>query len=145
MKLELVLLPVADVDRAKAFYVEKLGFHLDVDHRPSDTFRVVQMTPPGSACSITVGIGITDAMPGSVRGTHLVVTDIEAARAELVAREVEVSEIRHFAAGASTTSSGAWAPGPDPEHRDYNSFADFADPDGNTWVLQEVRGGKAGA
>jgi catechol 2,3-dioxygenase-like lactoylglutathione lyase family enzyme len=138
MKLELVLLPVADVDRAKAFYVEKLGFNLDVDHRASDTFRVVQMTPPGSACSVTVGIGITDATPGSVRGTHLVVTDIEAARAELVGRGVEVSEVRHFA-------SGAWAPGPDPEHHDYASFADFADPDGNTWVLQEVRRGKAGA
>jgi len=138
MKLELVLIPVTDVDRAKAFYTEKVGFHLDVDHHPSDEFRVVQMTPPGSACSVTIGVGITDATPGSVRGTHLVVYDIEAARAELVGRGVAVSEIRHM-------GPGGWSPGPDPEHRDYASFADFADPDGNTWVLQEVRRGKAGA
>ena len=90
LKLELVLIPVSDVDRAKAFYTEKLGFSLDVDTQPSESFRVVQMTPPGSACSITIGIGITDAEPGSYRGTHLVVSDIEAARAELVARGVEV-------------------------------------------------------
>ena len=134
LKLELVLLPVADVDRAKAFYVEQLGFSLDVDHQPSEEFRVVQMTPPGSACSITIGIGITDAEPGSYRGTHLVVTDLEAARAELVGRGVEVSEIRHM------TPEG-WQPGVDPEHARYNSFADFADPDGNTWVLQEVPAG----
>ena len=134
MKLELVLLPVSDVDRAKAFYTEKAGFALDVDHQPSDEFRVVQMTPPGSACSVTIGIGITSAEPGSYRGTHLVVSDIEAARAELVERGVDVSEIRHMGADG-------WQPGPDPEHRDYNSFADFADPDGNTWVLQEVPGG----
>ena len=130
-KLELVLIPVTDVDRAKAFYVERLGFSLDVDHQPNEAFRVVQMTPPGSACSITIGIGITEAEPGSYRGTHLVVTDIEAARAELVGRGVEVGEIRHM------TPDG-WQPGPDPEHARYNSFADFADPDGNTWVLQEV-------
>ena len=129
-KLELMLIPVTDVDRAKAFYTEKAGFHLDVDHRVGDKFRVVQMTPPGSACSITIGIGVTDAAPGSVRGTHLVVNDIEAARASLVERRVDVGEIRHFA-------SGGWAPGPDPEHRDFNSFADFSDPDGNTWILQE--------
>jgi catechol 2,3-dioxygenase-like lactoylglutathione lyase family enzyme len=130
-RLELMLIPVSDVDRAKAFYTEKLGFTLDVDHQPNEQFRVVQMTPPGSACSITLGIGITDAAPGSYRGTHLVVSDIEAARAELVGRGVEVSEIRHM-------GEKGWEPGPDPEHRDYNSFADFADPDGNTWVLQEV-------
>src|SRR5712691_72163 len=93
-KLELVLIPVSDVDRAKAFYVEEVGFNLDVDHRAGDEFRVVQMTPPGSACSVTIGIGITDATPGSYRGTHLVVTDIEAARAELAGRGVDVSEIR---------------------------------------------------
>ena len=131
LKLELVLVPVTDVDRAKAFYVERLGFSLDVDHQPNEEFRVVQMTPPGSACSITIGIGITDAEPGSYRGTHLVVTDIEAARAELVGRGVDVSEIRHM------TPEG-WQPGVDPGHARYNSFADFADPDGNTWVLQEV-------
>ncbi len=134
-KLELVLIPVSDVDSAKAFYVETVGFGLDVDHQPNDEFRVVQMTPPGSACSITVGKGITSATPGSVRGTHLIVSDIEAARAELVGRGVGVSEVRHM------TPSG-WATGPDPEHRDYNSFADFTDPDGNTWVLQEVKGGQ---
>jgi catechol 2,3-dioxygenase-like lactoylglutathione lyase family enzyme len=133
LKLELVLIPVSDVDRAKAFYTEKAGFHLYVDHQPSEEFRVVQMTPPGSACSITIGIGITDAAPGSYRGTHLVVTDIEAARAELVERGVEVSDIRHM-------GPGGWEPGPDPAHGDYASFADFSDPDGNTWVLQERRG-----
>lgn len=129
-KLELVLIPVADVDRAKTFYTEKVGFNLDVDTSPVEGFRVVQMTPPGSACSITIGTGITDAAPGSYRGTHLVVTDIEAARADLVGREVDVSEVRHFA-------GGEWRPGADPEHTDYGSFADFKDPDGNTWVLQE--------
>jgi catechol 2,3-dioxygenase-like lactoylglutathione lyase family enzyme len=130
-KLELVLLPVSDVDRTKAFYVDKLGFNLDVDHQPSEEFRVVQMTPQGSACSITIGIGITKATPGSYEGIHLIVKDIEAARAELVGRGVEVSEIRHM-------GPDGWEPGPDPEHSDYNSFADFSDPDGNTWVLQEV-------
>jgi catechol 2,3-dioxygenase-like lactoylglutathione lyase family enzyme len=133
LKLELVLIPVTDVDRAKAFYADKAGFAVHVDHQPSDDFRVVQLDPPGSACSITIGKGVTDAAPGSVKGTHLVVTDIEAARAELVGRGVEVGEIRHFA-------SGTWAPGADPEHRNYNSFADFSDPDGNTWLLQERRG-----
>jgi catechol 2,3-dioxygenase-like lactoylglutathione lyase family enzyme len=132
-KLELVLIPVADVDRAKEFYVDRLGFNLDVDHQPSEDFRVVQMTPPGSACSITIGIGITVATPGSYRGTHLVVTDIEAAREELAGRGVDVSEIRHM-------GPEGWEAGPDPERRDYGSFADFADPDGNTWVLQERRG-----
>jgi len=137
LKLELVLIPVSDVDRAKSFYTEKVGFDLDVDVSPVEGFRVVQMTPPGSACSITIGTGLTDAEPGSYRGTHLVVADIEAARAELVERGVEVSEIRHF-------DEGEWRAGPDPRHRDYGSFADFADPDGNTWVLQEVRHGKPG-
>ena len=130
-KLELVLIPVSDIDAAKAFYMDKAGFVLDVDHQPNDEFRVVQLTPPGSACSITFGKGITDAAPGSYRGTHLVVADIEAARADLVARGVEVSEIRHM------TPEG-WKPGADPAHTKYGSFADFSDPDGNTWVLQEV-------
>jgi catechol 2,3-dioxygenase-like lactoylglutathione lyase family enzyme len=132
-RLELVLIPVSDVDRAKAFYTERLGFALDVDTRPTEEFRDVQMTPPGSGCSITIGTGITSAEPGSYRGTHLVVTDIEQARSELVGRGVDVSDIRHF-----DRENGEWRPGPDPEHSDYNSFADFADPDGNTWVLQEV-------
>ncbi len=129
-KLELVLLPVTDVDRAKAFYTEKMGFNLDVDHRAGDQFRVVQLTPDGSSCSISFGVGISDAEPGSVRGLHLVVPDIEKARAELVDRGIEVSNVRHM------TPEG-WVDGPDPKHANYNSFADFADPDGNTWVLQE--------
>ena len=131
-KLELIIVPVSDVDRAKDFYVEKCGFTLDVDHRPNEDFRVVQITPPGSACSLTIGKGLTTAEPGTYKGTHLVVTDIEAARAELMARGVEVSDIRHM------TAQG-WQPGPDPAHTDYGSFADFNDPDGNTWALQEVR------
>jgi catechol 2,3-dioxygenase-like lactoylglutathione lyase family enzyme len=130
LKLEVVMVPVADVDRAKAFYTDTVGFALDVDHRASEEFRIVQLTPPGSACSIIIGVGMTDAAPGSTRGTHLVVTDVESARAELVGRGLKVSEIRHM-------GSNGWVPGPDPEHRDYNSFAEFADPDGNTWVLQE--------
>jgi len=131
-KLELVLLPVTDVDRAKAFYSEQLGFHVDVDHRAGEQFRVVQLTPPGSACSITIGIGITQAVPGSVQGLHLVVNDIEAAYAQLVERKVVASEIFHFEAGQQ-------APGPDPERRDYGSFISFSDPDGNSWLVQEVK------
>jgi catechol 2,3-dioxygenase-like lactoylglutathione lyase family enzyme len=130
--LELVLVPVSDVDRAKAFYIEKAGFNLDVDHRAGDAFRVVQLTPPGSACSITIGTGITDATPGSVRGLHLVVSDIEAARAELVERGMDASEIFHF-------ESAGRVPGPDPQRGKYNSFVSFGDPDGNTWLVQEAR------
>jgi catechol 2,3-dioxygenase-like lactoylglutathione lyase family enzyme len=130
-KLELVLLPVTDVDRAKAFYIEQVGFNLDVDHRAGDEFRVVQLTPPGSACSISIGKGITDAAPGSVRGLHLVVTDIEAAHAELTERGVGAGEIFHFEAGQQQ-------PGPDPQRQDYGSFLSFNDPDGNSWVVQEV-------
>jgi catechol 2,3-dioxygenase-like lactoylglutathione lyase family enzyme len=130
LKLELVLVPVGDVDAAKAFYSEQAGFHVHVDHKAGDTFRVVQLDPPGSACSIAIGRGITEAAPGSLRGLHLVVTDIVEARAELTARGVEVSEIRHM-------SETGWQPGPHPDRVDYNSFADFSDPDGNTWLLQE--------
>jgi catechol 2,3-dioxygenase-like lactoylglutathione lyase family enzyme len=129
-KLELILLPVTDVDRAKAFYSEQCGFNIDVDHQPNENFRVVQLTPAGSACSVTFGIGITTRPPGSVEGLHLVVTDVEAARAELVSRGVEVSPVRHM------TPSG-WVDGVDPNRAPFNSFADFADPDGNGWVLQE--------
>lgn len=129
-KLELLLIPVSDVDRAKAFYVEKMGFNLDVDHTISEEFRVVQMTPAGSECSITIGIGMTDATPGSYRGTHLCVTDIVAAREELAGRGVDVSDVRHM-------GPDGWAPGPDPERRTFYSYADLTDPDGNTWVLQE--------
>jgi catechol 2,3-dioxygenase-like lactoylglutathione lyase family enzyme len=129
--IEVVLLPVTDVDRAKAFYSEQLGFHVDVDHKASERFRVVQLTPPGSSCSVSIGVGITDAEPGSVRGIHLCVPDIEAAHAELVGRGVEVSEIQHFENGQPT-------PGPDPDRRDFGSYVFFSDPDGNTWALQEV-------
>lgn len=130
-ELQLVLIPVTDVDRAKEFYTENAGFALDVDHRAGDEFRVVQCTPPGSACSIAFGINITEAPPGSVQGLHLVVTDIETARDELVGRGVDVSAARHM------TPEG-WVDGPDPERQDYNTFADFRDPDGNVWILQEV-------
>jgi catechol 2,3-dioxygenase-like lactoylglutathione lyase family enzyme len=129
-KLELVIVPVSDVDRAKAFY-EKAGFNLDVDHRAGDAFRVVQLTPPGSACSITIGTGLTPAEPGSYQGLHLVVSDIDAARAELVERGIEVSEPYHFGAEGQT-------PGPDPQRGDYNSYLSFSDPDGNGWLVQEV-------
>lgn len=131
-KLEVVVVPVSDVDRAKEFYAEKVGFHLDVDHRAGEHFRVVQLTPPGSACSITVGTGLSDAAPGSVRGLQLVVPDIEAAHAHLAARGVEVSEISHF-------EEGGRRPGIDPQRRDFNSFVFFADPDGNSWTVQEGR------
>jgi catechol 2,3-dioxygenase-like lactoylglutathione lyase family enzyme len=131
-RLELVIVPVADVDRAKTFYVEKAGFILDVDHRAGDNFRVVQLTPPGSSCSISIGVGLSDMAPGSIKGLHLVVEDITVAREEMVSRGVPVSEIRHM-------SAEGWKPGPDPAHSKYNSFADFTDPDGNQWLLQEVR------
>ncbi|MEA2567021.1 MAG: hypothetical protein QOD49_2198 [Actinomycetota bacterium] len=137
-KLELVMVPVSDVDRAKTFYTEKAGFNLDVDHRAGEEFRVVQMTPAGSACSIAVGIGITKAAPGSAQGLHLVVSDIDAARSELAGRGVDVSEVQHF-------ESGGMVPGPDPERRDYGSYAFFSDPDGNSWAVQEVRRGGPGA
>jgi catechol 2,3-dioxygenase-like lactoylglutathione lyase family enzyme len=129
-KLELVVVPVSDVDRAKAFYTERAGFELHVDHRAGDSFRVVQLNPPGSACSIAVGTGITDAAPGSVRGLHLVVSDIVAAREELLSRGVEVGELRHM-------GEAGWSTGAHPERSDYATFASFADPDGNTWLLQE--------
>jgi catechol 2,3-dioxygenase-like lactoylglutathione lyase family enzyme len=130
-KLELILVPVTYVDRAKAFYTERVGFTLDVDHSGGDQFRVVQMTPPGSACSISVGVGITQAEPGSAHGMHLVVADIQEAVEELRQRGVEAADPRHM-------GSDGWVPGPHPERVDYGSFSDFADPDGNTWVLQEV-------
>lgn len=130
MKLELVVVPVSDVDRAKAFYIDQAGFGLDVDFSSGEDFRVVQLTPPGSACSITI-MRNTEA-PGSLQGLHLVVTDIEAARAELVGRGTDVSELFHFGERGQT-------PGPDPERRDYGTFASFSDPDGNGWLLQEVK------
>jgi predicted enzyme related to lactoylglutathione lyase len=116
-RLELVAIPVSDVDRAKAFYTEQVGFNADHDHRVSDELRFVQLTPAGSACSITIGTGITDAAPGSVRGMQMVVSDINAAHAQLVERGVEVSDIQHFPWG---------------------SFVFFSDPDGNGWAVQKI-------
>ena len=131
LKLEVVVIPVSDVERAKRFY-GGLGWRLDADFAIGDGFRVVQFTPPGSPCSIHFGTGITSAVPGSVRGLYLVVSDIEAARAELVDRGVDVSEVFHRAGLGKTLS------GPDPERRSYMSFASFSDSDGNGWLLQEV-------
>jgi predicted enzyme related to lactoylglutathione lyase len=129
-KFELVVVPVSDVDRAKAFYMEQAGFNLDVDHRAGEDFRVVQLTPPGSACSIAL-MRNADAA-GSLHGLHLVVSDLDAARAELVERGTVVGEIFHFDVGGQL-------PGPDPQRRDYASFLSFSDPDGNDWLVQEVR------
>jgi catechol 2,3-dioxygenase-like lactoylglutathione lyase family enzyme len=138
LKLEVVVIPVADVDRAKRFY-QGLGWRLDADFAKGDDWRLVQMTPHGSPCSVMFGKGFTTAMPGSVQGTFLVVDDIEAARAELVGHGVHVSEVFHFDGNllrvAGTTGR---VPGPDPEGRSYFSFASFSDPDGNSWLLQQV-------
>ncbi len=133
-KLELVIIPVTDVDRAKDFYMERAGFRLDVDHRAGEDFRVVQLTPPGSACSVTL-MRNPDAA-GSVQGLHLVVTDIDAARAELTGRGVDASELFHFGAGGQE-------PGPEPQRASYGSFLSFSDPDGNGWLVQEVKAGEA--
>ncbi len=129
-KLELIVVPVSDVDRAKAFYAEKAGFKVDVDHRAGEDFRVVQLTPPGSACSIALMRSTT--APGSLNGLQLVISDLDAAPAELVGRGMEVSEPYHFEAGGQV-------PGPDPQRSDYASFFSFKDPDGNGWLIQEVR------
>jgi predicted enzyme related to lactoylglutathione lyase len=118
-KLELVAIPVSDVDRAKAFYVDQVGFNADHDHRVSDELRFVQLTPPGSACSIAIGEGVTDAEPGSVRGMQMVVSDIEAAHAELTSRGMEIGEIQDLPWG---------------------SFVFFSDPDGNAWAVQQSPG-----
>ena len=135
-QIQVVTVPVTDVDQAAAFYTQQAGFALDVDYHPAGDFRVVQLTPPGSACSVQFGVGLTDAAPGSARGTYLAVTDIEAARCELAERGVKVSAIRHKS--PVDDWKGGWQPGADPERRDYASFTDFTDPDGNTWVLQEI-------
>jgi predicted enzyme related to lactoylglutathione lyase len=129
MKLELIVVPVLDVDRAKAFYTDNAGFNLDVDFSAGESFRVVQLTPPGSACSIAL---MRSGTPGSLQGQTLVVSDIDAARAELVGRGVDVSEPYHFEAGGQVS-------GPDPSRVDYGTFISFSDPDGNAWQVQEVR------
>jgi len=133
--VEVITIPVSDVDRALRFYKDQLGFHLDVDYSPNDTFRVVQFTPPGSACSIQIGKGLTDARVGSLRNVYLVVTDLDATRTQLLERGTAVSEIRHKTPIAAW--DGGFAPGLDPARGDYASFASFSDPDGNSWVLQE--------
>jgi catechol 2,3-dioxygenase-like lactoylglutathione lyase family enzyme len=132
MKLEAVVIPVSDVDRAKRFY-GGLGWRLDADFAVGDAFRVLQLTPPGSPCSIHFGTGITPAPPGSAKGLYLIVSDIEAARAELVGRGVTVSEVFHRDGPGLPALSG-----PHPKRQSYSSFATFNDPDGNSWLLQEV-------
>lgn len=133
MKLEVVAIPVSDIERAKRFYGSTLGWRLDADFAAGDEFRGLQFTPPGSQCSIHFGKGVTPAAPGSARGFFLVVSDIEAARADLVDRGVEVSEVFHRAGPGLAPVSGR-----DPQRRSYSSFLTFSDPDGNIWLLQEV-------
>ena len=144
MKVEIVVIPVSDVDRAKEFYA-RLGWRLDADYDNGKDFRIIQLTPPGSACSVIFGKNVTGAAPGSAQGLYLIVDDIEAARKNLLRRGVEVSEVFH---GAADAYSGPDEPylfgrirvnGPDPEHRSYRSFASFRDPDGNGWLFQEIK------
>jgi predicted enzyme related to lactoylglutathione lyase len=126
-KIELIPVPVTDIDRAKQFYAEQCGWVVDLDHQPNDSTRLVQLTPPGSGCSIMIGKGVTAAAPGSLQGIQIVVADIDAARAELVERGVNCTAVRHF-------DGTGWADG---RGGDWNSFVSFDDPDGNGWVLQE--------
>jgi catechol 2,3-dioxygenase-like lactoylglutathione lyase family enzyme len=138
LKLEVVILPVADVERTKRFY-ESLGWRLDGDFRAGDEWRGVQMTPPGSPTSIIFGKAFTTAAPGSVQGTFLIVDNVDTARADLVARGVEVSEVFHFEGPLRVSGTEGRVPGPDPQRRSYQSWASFSDPDGNTWLLQEIK------
>jgi catechol 2,3-dioxygenase-like lactoylglutathione lyase family enzyme len=137
-KLEVVFLPVSDVDRAKRFY-GSLGWRLDGDFSDGDGWRAVQLTPPGSPCSVIFGRGVTTAAPGSVQGLVLIVDDIEAARAELVRDGIDVSEVFHFDGGIHVTGEEGRAPGRDPQGASYRSWASFHDPDGNGWLLQEIK------
>jgi catechol 2,3-dioxygenase-like lactoylglutathione lyase family enzyme len=143
MKLEVVVIPVSDVDRAKRFYAG-LGWRLDADFASGDDFRVIQFTPPGSLCSVIFGKNVTAATPGSAQGLYLIVSDIEAARDELLRRGVEVSEVFHDAGGVYAGTDEPYlfgrvrVSGPDPDHRSYRSFASFNDPDGNGWLFQDV-------
>jgi catechol 2,3-dioxygenase-like lactoylglutathione lyase family enzyme len=130
--LELIVVPVSDVDRAKAFYADKAGFEVLVDHSAGEDFRVVQLAPPGSACAIALMKKYPQMAPGTLHGLHLCVSDIEAARAELVGRGVDAGEFFHMGEAGQT-------PGLDPERNSYNSFFPFTDPDGNTWLVQEVK------
>jgi catechol 2,3-dioxygenase-like lactoylglutathione lyase family enzyme len=142
MNLEVVVLPVSDVERAKRFY-ENLGFRLDVDVAPNEHFRAVHLTPPGSDTSILFGKGVTNAQPGSIDRLLLAVYDIEATRQELISKGVEVTEVFHDAGGSTgagfIAATEVRAPGPDPQRRSYASYASFRDPDGNVWLLQEIR------
>lgn len=139
LKLEVVVIPVSDVERAKRFY-ENLGWRLDADFASGDEWRLVQLTPPGSPCSVMFGKGFTTAVPGSLQGTFLVVDDLEAARAELIGHGVDVSDVFHFEGGLlRAAGTNGRAPGPDPDGRSYFSFVSFNDPDANGWLLQEVK------
>ncbi|MCX4509298.1 glyoxalase [Streptomyces sp. NBC_01619] len=149
LKLELIILPVSDVDRAKSFY-EAAGFRMDIDVTANEDYRVIQFTPPGSECAIILGKGVTSAAPGSTQGLYLIVYDIEVARAELVGRGIDVSELFHDAEGifAHSHDGGKFVypagnkgqvAGPHPTRADYGTYATFSDPDGNGWVLQEVK------
>ncbi len=139
MKLEVVaIIPVSDVDRAKRFY-GGLGWRLDADFSSGDYWRVMQFTPPGSPCSILFGKGITTAVPGSVQGPFLIVDDIEAARVNLIGHGADVSDVFHFDGGLHVTGTDGRVPGPDPEGRSYRSWVSFTDPDGNGWLLQEIK------
>ena len=139
MRLEVIVLPVSDVDRAKAFYVDELGFRLDADFPAPDGLRVVQVTPPGSPCSLIFGTDVTAGVPGAVQDVMLVVRDVEATRSHLAGRGVEVTEVFHDAGGVfHHGGTKARIPGPDPQRGTYGSFASFSDPDGNGWVLQEI-------
>ena len=143
MKLEIVVIPVSDVDRAKEFY-KRLGWRLDADFDNGKDFRVIQFTPPGSGCSVIFGKSVTASAPGSAQGLYLIVSDIEAAREELLGRGIEISEVFHDAGGVYAGTDEPYlfgklrARGPDPEHRSYRSFASFHDPDGNGWLFQEI-------
>jgi len=131
LKLEVVVLPVADADRSKAFYEGDLGWRLDADIALSDSVRIVQLTPPGSPCSIHFGTGLTSAEPGSCQNTYLIVEDVEEARSQLIEKGAEVGEVFH-------REDGEEVPGPAPDRATYGSFARFSDPDGNSWLLQEI-------
>jgi catechol 2,3-dioxygenase-like lactoylglutathione lyase family enzyme len=138
MKLEVIVIPVSDVDRAKRFYGD-LGWRLDIDYTAGDDFRVIQFTPPGSGCSVIFGKNVTTAAPGSVEGLHLIVSDIQAARDELLRRGIGISEPFHDAGGIFHRAGAAGlVSGPNPQRKSYASYASFSDPDGNGWVLQEV-------
>jgi catechol 2,3-dioxygenase-like lactoylglutathione lyase family enzyme len=137
MRLEVVVLPVSDVDRAKGFY-QDLGWRLDADITSGDDLRIVQLTPPGSGCSIQFGTNVASAAPGSAQSLFLIVSDIEATRSEMLVRGVDVSEVFHEGAPGARFHEAGRVTGPAPDHSTYGSFATFSDPDGNGWLLQEI-------